>query len=118
MAADPLESLRQHIQDASDLPSAEPYVPAADPLDRLKSLLAGQSAANDDPIVSAPQPAPAPGGGFEALLGREVLEMVRAQPLTAEAREEAVVRLTVALQNPTKDNLRAVLRVLISNTLD
>jgi hypothetical protein len=106
MAADPLDDLRRQIEEASQLPTAQPYTPSSDPLSRLRATLRSDAANDDRPREST--------GGVEAAIGREVLALVGSQPLSAAARAEAVRRVVAALENPTKDNVREVLAVLLS----
>ena len=112
---DPLQSLQLQIQQATVLPAPTPYMPSAEPLDRLRALLRGGDPSNDDSAATTPAADPV---GIEAALGREVLAMLTSQPLPGTAREEAARRLLVALQNPTPDNLRSVLRVLVTGRAD
>ncbi len=116
MAADPLESLLRQIVEATALPAPEPFIRSGDPLDRLLGQLR-PGAANDD-RPPAPAPAPATGGGIESVLGRELLQMAASTPLPAAAREEAIRRLGVAVENPSAENVRAVLRVLVTGRAD
>ena len=119
---DPLAILQSQIDRAASLPSAEPYTPSTDPLARLRGHLRGEvdEAANDDaaPALSAPRPADGADSSLEAMLGREVLSMIANRPLPPEAREEAVRRLAIALQNPAPANIRSVLAVLITGRDD
>jgi hypothetical protein len=119
-ARDPLEQLGSRIAEARRLPEPEPYVTAADPMEALRARLRGEDAA---PANTNTAPAPAStteptGGDLASLIGQEVLQMVATRPLPAEAREEAVRRVSVALQNPSPDNIRSVLAVLITGRTD
>lgn len=119
---DPIDLIRGQIAEATSLPEPEPYVPSSDPLERLRAHLRGESAqspANDDRAAATSEfPtadfADSADVSLEALIGREVLAIVGSRPLKAEARAEAIRRLAIALQNPSRDNIRAVLAVLIS----
>lgn len=122
--ANPLEQLRAKIAEAATLPAAEPFVRATEPLRQLQALISGapQPVDADAPAPATPRATmsaePREVGAIDALVGREVLDLVGAQPLSAEAREEAVRRLVIAMQNPEAETLRSVLRVLVSNRVD
>lgn len=118
MASDPLAALARQIAEAAEIPPPQPYVQSDDPLARLQALMRGEAANDDRPPAPTAVAAVSGDGGLEALVGREVLAMVASQPLAADAREEAVRRLAVALANPSPDNVRAVLRVLVTGRTD
>lgn len=113
MAADPLESLRRQIEAAVALPVAQPYVRSGDPLDRLQAQLRGDAANDDQP--RQPQVA---ASSLDSVIGREALQMVATTALPPAAREEAVRRLAIAIENPTAENARAVLRVVLTGRAD
>jgi hypothetical protein len=116
-ATDPLEQLGSRIADAKRLPQPEPYVTAPDPMAALRARLRGevdQAPANTN-TASTPSSST---GDVSSLIGAEVLRMVGSRPLPADAREEAVRRLSIALQNPSADNVRSVLAVLVTGRTD
>jgi hypothetical protein len=55
-----------------------------------------------------------PDGGAEARVGREVLAMLRDQPLDGQARAAAVSRLAAQIDNPEPHVLREVLAILVT----
>lgn len=119
-ARDPLEQLGSRIAEARRLPEPEPYVTAADPMETLRARLRGEDArpANTNTPSQEAGRIPATGGDLAALIGQEVLQIVASRPLPAEAREEAVRRISIALQNPSTDNIRSVLAVLVTGRAD
>lgn len=52
-------------------------------------------------------------GGDEALVGRAIMELAGAGPLEAHLRQQAVVALARAMQDPTAENLAAVMALLL-----
>ena len=107
MAANPLDSLRRQIEAAASIPAAEPYERAGDPLQRLDAILRGD-AANDD-LSSAPLPS-----DTDAIVGRELLSILSAEPLPGPARAEVARRIALAMQAPTSNDLRAILSIILS----
>lgn len=116
----PLDSLYRTIEEAAEIPPPEPHVPSVDP---LATLRARWTQTEDTPTapatggMSAPQAAPG-ADSLEALIGREVLAMIGDRPLPPDARAEAVRRSAVALQNPSAENVRAILAVLVTGRAD
>lgn len=126
-AHDPLEQLGSRIAEAKRIPEPEPYMATTDPMAALRRRLSPETADRPANTNTAAGPAPAApaaaavsngGGDLASLIGQEVLQMVASRPLPADAREEAVRRLSVALQNPSPDNIRSVLAVLVTGRTD
>jgi hypothetical protein len=129
VAIDPIHQLQAQIDEALELPTAQPYAPSDEPMARLLRLIddarngrepvdphaAQNTNTRPEPpeAAAAPAPAGAP-GSLDALVGQSVLAMLEARDLAGSARAEAVRRLALAMQNPTAQNLQSVLDVLLT----
>lgn len=127
---EPIKSLMAAIARARELPAPPVYEsPVGDPLARLRRTMAGEV---DAPAGAPSSPAPArtaaaassgsaassaPPGG-EAVVGREVLAVLRAQPLDGPARAAAVERLAAQIAAPEPAALREVLAILLTGRAD
>lgn len=122
----PLKDVYEQLEAAGDLPEPQPYQAPAEPLLTLtRRIYEPESFAETPvelpaPLVStvpaatpAPQPAPAQANPLATLLGQEVLAMVSSRELSATSRTEAVEATLMALENPTVENVRAILRALL-----
>jgi len=116
----PLDELTRLVREAQKLPRALPYERPANPLAHLLDVLSGRP--DDDapgtPAIPAAAPTAAAATSIEGLVGREVLALVSSRPLSPAARAEAVRRLVVAAQNPSSDNIRSALAVLLADSED
>ena len=118
MAASPINpiiSLETAIAKARQIPAAPEYSPPSDPLATLLKRIS--SAPEETPSSSGSDASPASRNvvpqSLEATLGKEVLNLVSNRPLSAQARADAVRSAIVAIENPTPDNVRAILAALL-----
>ncbi len=112
---EPLKALFDHFDAAAAWPSIPAFQRHDDPFEVLQSALAGDDAAYLPVQVEAPKPAivELESSPLEALLGREMLEIARSSALAPERRVEAVEKVAIALANPTRENVRAILVSLL-----
>jgi hypothetical protein len=113
--AEPLKALFDHFEAAAAWPAITAFQRYDDPLEVLRSALAGDNTAYQPIQVEPPQPviAELEASPLEALLGREMLEIARSSALAPERRVEAVEKVAIALANPTRENVRAILVSLL-----
>ncbi len=126
MASNPIDQIRSQIDAAATIPSAEPFFPSDHPLERLLRTIDDARNGRDVPSANENQipaaaaaaaeaaPAVVPSGGLDSVVGQQVLALLEGRALSGEARAEAVRRLALAMQNPTTQNLQAVLDVLLT----
>ncbi|MGM0555055.1 MAG: hypothetical protein ACQEVA_01635 [Myxococcota bacterium] len=117
---DPLASLYDKIDRAREPALAESPEPVGD--DPVETILRwiteeadgtgrrGESSPQIDGSTGASMPT---SGSLETTIGREVLSMVAEEPLSPDARAQAVRLLADTLENPSGPALRRVLRLLI-----
>lgn len=133
---EPLQSLLDAIAQARQIPELTPYEGGdGDPLARLRRTMRGEgelaepelaeSAASSANPASANQPGtnqPAtsnsPSGDLDAVVGREVLALLRSQPLDGSARAAAVELLAGQLDSPDPQALRDLLSLLVTGRRD
>lgn len=115
----PLLSLYDDLSEAQSIPLSEPYTSGEDPMGDLQVLVSGVLPEVDkspEQVTADPSQAPPQDySAIESILGREVLELAGSSALSPEARQEALRHVAVALQNPSRDNVRAILLALIRN---
>lgn len=109
-AREPL-ALIELLEAAADV-AAAPLMATAEPTP-IDRLLAQPAASPEAPATTQPSP-PRPPQGPEAALGREVLAIMAERPLPGVARAEAIELATRALEEPDRQTLRDLLRVLIT----
>ena len=124
---EPLASLYEAIERARDLEPAEaPEARGETPVETIRAWIdedADEIGRREEPLAYGVRPEPAlrseppssgEPGSLEAVIGREVLEMLADEPLASEARARAARLLAEALENPTRDAIRRVLRVILA----
>lgn len=108
MEDDPLSALRAILESAKDVPEAAPFRASGEPLKALISTLKGE----EPPVATAPQKV-GQNPARERELGREVFALIAGNPLSPNARTEAVERTLRALEDPTSENIRSILSALL-----
>lgn len=113
----PISTLFQSALLASSPPAPPEYVFPEDPLQTLSDRIHGRYEEASDAVPMPEQatselPTELP-SVLDELLGRELMSLVASQDLDARFRAEAVQATTLALLNPSPDNVRAILRALI-----
>lgn len=112
---EPMKALFDHFEAAGVWPAAPEFQRYDNPLEVLQSALAGEDTAYQPLQVDPPSPVAVEleSSPLEALLGREMLEIARSSALAPERRVEAVEKVAIALANPTRENVRAILVSLL-----
>jgi len=112
---EPMKALFDHCEAAAVWTSVPAFERYDDPLKNLRSALAGETTAYETLAVEPPKPVVVEleSSPLEALLGREMLEIARSSALAPERRLEAVEKVAIALANPTRENVRAILVSLL-----
>lgn len=112
---EPLARLFQDAIAAWNLKEAPPYTASDDPLETLQNLLKGHLPSVEEDVIQESVTVQDDGSAqaIQTLLGAELLRLAQTQALAPAARKEAIEATTIALINPTTENVRAILRALI-----
>lgn len=127
----PLRSLYDTLVAATDRPAPTPYESHADPLELLQAAIQGQDVYQEldakttelNSVVSAPSadmPVDMPVGdevsqALRMILADEIISLAGSAALPARRRIEALEKVAVALANPTRENVRAILLALLKD---
>jgi len=109
----PITGFFESALQASALPATGDYLSSEDPLQTLSDRIHERF---EEPVEFEPsfEPnLPDLSNTLDEVLGRELMALVASQDLDASHRAEAVQATTLALINPSRDNVRAILRALI-----
>lgn len=116
-AAHPVVSqVYDQLELATQWPEPQPHRTPSDPMATLLNRVAGLDEA---PMVTAPLQTPATHAmpavheGLALALGRELLALTGSSALNPQRRAEAVEATVIALANPTRENVQAILLALI-----
>lgn len=117
---EPLTALFDHFEAASVWPEFPNYRPFNEPLKALRAALNGEDSVYQAEVAVQPQtvsaiqePANLEANPLAGLLGLEMLEIARSSALPPERRVEALEKVAIALANPTRENVRAILFTLL-----
>lgn len=111
-APNPLTSLELAIAEARELPNPVEYDPPNDPLAVLMGRISSKPSLPAEPYPQVRAPTAAP-DALESMLGVAVMNLVKSRPLSPESRAEAVRMTTIAIGNPTPENMQAILAALL-----
>lgn len=136
-AESPLKDVYAQLEAAGNLPNPQPYTSPDEPLLTLVRRIQepeffAEPESSPEPVTApepalpailpetptvAPSPVPpsfaAAPSPLATLLGEEVLAMVASRDLSADSRTEAIEATVMALENPTLENIRSILRALL-----
>ncbi len=117
---EPLTGLFDHFDAASVWPEFPSYRPFDEPLKALRAALSGEDSVYQAEAAVKPQAVPKveesenlEPSPLAGLLGLEMLEIARSSALPPERRVEALEKVAIALVNPTRENVRAILITLL-----
>lgn len=116
----PLSDVYETVASSYEAHYPSAYQPPDDPLGVLSERVRGREPQLEVESENTPEPGveaveQGQSTGLEAILGREVLALAGSSALSSEARQEALKRVAIALENPSRENVRAILLALIQD---